>query len=107
MTLIEKEEIIMGDDNTAEVLNTFFSAIVSNLKIEGFSNCDSLANNIRDPVFKCIVKKRNHPNTLAMEEVKENVDIVAKLSKRMRIYSLKSLFQILMILPKNQIFYPY
>ena len=62
ITLIEKEEIIMGDDNTAEVLNTFFSNIVSNLKIEGYSNCDPLANNIRDPVLKYIVKYRNHPS---------------------------------------------
>ena len=54
MTIIVKEEIIMGDHNTAEVLNTFFSNNVSNLKFEGYSNCDPLANNIRDPVFKCI-----------------------------------------------------
>ena len=40
IALIEKEEIIMGGDNTAEVLNIFFSNIVSNLKIEGYSNCD-------------------------------------------------------------------
>ena len=40
MTIREKEGIIMADDNTAEVLNTFFSNIVSNLKIEGHSNCD-------------------------------------------------------------------
>ena len=69
ITLIEKEEIIMGDDNTAEVLNTFFSNIVSNLKIEGYSNCDPLANNIRDPVLKCIVKYRNHPSILAIGDV--------------------------------------
>ena len=31
--LIVKEEIIVGDYNTAKVLNTFFSNIVSNLKI--------------------------------------------------------------------------
>ena len=41
----------MGDDNTAEVLNILFSNTVSNLKIEGYSNCDTLANNIRDPVL--------------------------------------------------------
>ena len=67
--LIEKEEIIMGNDNTAEVLNTFFSNIVSNLKIEGYSNCDPLANNIRDSVLKCIVKYRSHPSMLAIGEV--------------------------------------
>ena len=59
----------MSDDNTAEVLNTFFSNIVSNLKIEGHSNCDPLANNIKDPVLKCIVKYRNHPSILAIGEV--------------------------------------
>ena len=50
-------------------MNTFFSNIVSNLKIEGYSNCDPLANNIRDPVLKCIVKYRNHPSILAIGEV--------------------------------------
>ena len=40
MAIREKEGIIMADDNNAEVLNTFFSNIVSNLKIEGHSNCD-------------------------------------------------------------------
>ena len=69
MTLIEKEEIIMGDDNTVEILSNFFSNIVSNLKIEGYSNCDPLANNIKDPVLKCIVKYRNHPSILAIAEV--------------------------------------
>ena len=60
----------MGDDNTAEVLNTFFSNIVINLKIEGYSNCDLSASNIRDPVLKCIVKIcRNQPSILAIGEV--------------------------------------
>ena len=59
----------MDDDNTAEVLNTFFSNIVSNLKIEGYSNYDPSANNIIDPVLKCIVKYRNHPSILAIGEV--------------------------------------
>ena len=38
MTLIDKEEIIMGDCNTAKFLNTFFSNIVSNLNIPEYSN---------------------------------------------------------------------
>ena len=69
MTLIETEEIVMGDDNTVEVLNNFFSNIVSNLKTEGYSNCDPSVNNIKDPVLKCIVKYRNHPSILAIAEV--------------------------------------
>ena len=59
----------MDDDNTVEVLNTFFSYIVSNLKIKGYSNCDPLASNIRDPVLKRIVKYRNLPSILAIGEV--------------------------------------
>ena len=58
----------MGDDNTAEILNTFFSNIVSNFKIERYSNCAPLTNNIRDPVLKCILKYRNHPNIPAAGE---------------------------------------
>ena len=69
MTLIDNEEIIMGDYNTAKVLNTFFSNIVSNLNIAEYSNCEPLANNISDPILKCVVKYRNHPSILAIGEV--------------------------------------
>ena len=34
ISFIDREEIIMGNDNTTEILNTFFFNIVSNLKIE-------------------------------------------------------------------------
>ena len=70
MTLIDKEEIIiMGDYSIAKVLKTFFSNIVSNLNIAEYSNCKPLANNISDPVLKCVVKYRNHPSILAIGEV--------------------------------------
>ena len=59
----------MGDYNAAKVLNTFFSDIVSNLNIAEYSNCEPLANNISDPVLKCLVKYRNHPIILAIGEV--------------------------------------
>ena len=68
-TLIDKEEIIVGDNNTAKVLNTFFSNIVSNLNIAEYSNCEALANNICDTVLKCVVKYMNHPGILAIGEV--------------------------------------
>ena len=74
ITLIEKEEIITGDDNTQEILNTFFSNIVRDLKIELYSNCDPLANNIRDPVLKCKVKYRNHPSILLLEKSTTKTD---------------------------------
>ena len=68
-TLIDKEEIITGDYNTAKVLNTFFFNIVSNLNIAEYSNCQPIANNISDPVLKCVVKYRIHPSILAIREV--------------------------------------
>ena len=46
MTLIDNEEVIMDDCNTAKVLNTFFLNIVINLNIVEYSNCEPLANNI-------------------------------------------------------------
>ena len=69
MTLIDDEEITMDNCNTAKVLNTFFSNIVSNLNIAEYSNCEPLASNISDPVLKCVVKHRNHPSILAIGEV--------------------------------------
>ena len=69
MILIGKEKIIPGDYNTAKVLNTPFSNIVSNLNITGYSNWKPLANNISDPVLKCVVKHRNHPSMVAIGEV--------------------------------------
>ena len=66
MTLIGKEEINVGDYNTAKVLNTFFFNIVSNLNSAEYSNCGPLVNNISDPVLKCVVKYRNHPSMPAL-----------------------------------------
>ena len=46
-----------------------FLILLVTLTIEEYSNCDPLANNIRDSVLKYIVKYRNHPSILAIEEV--------------------------------------
>ena len=69
MTLIDEEEIIIGDCNTVKVLNTFFSNTVNNLNIAEYSNCETVANYISDLVLKCVVKYRNHPSILAIGEV--------------------------------------
>ena len=69
MTLIDKEEIIVGEYYSAKVLNTFFFNIVSNLNIAEYLNCEPLANNISDPVLKCVVKHGNHPSILVIGEV--------------------------------------
>ena len=54
---------------TAQILKTFFSNIVSNLKSEEYANCDLISDNINDAVIKFIVKYCNHPNILKMGEV--------------------------------------
>ena len=53
MTLIDNEEIIMDDCNTAKILNSFFSNIVSHLNIAEYLNCESLANNINTCFKMC------------------------------------------------------
>ena len=39
ITLIEEDESVESDSNTAQILNTFLSNIVSNLKIAKYANC--------------------------------------------------------------------
>ena len=69
VTLIEEDEIVESDINTAQILNTFFSNIVSNLKIAEYVNCDPISGNINDPVIKSSVKYHNHPSILKIGEV--------------------------------------
>ena len=69
VNLIEEDEIIESDINTAQILNTFFSNIVSNLKIAEYVNCDPIWDNINDPVIKSSVKYRNHPSILKIGEL--------------------------------------
>ena len=64
MTLIDNKEIVMDDCNPIKVLSTFFSNIVSYLNIAEYSNCEPLANNISDPILKCVVTYRNHPTNI-------------------------------------------
>ena len=69
ITLIEEDEIIGNDSDTARVLNTFFSNIVSNLKIPEYTKCDPVSEFISDSVLKSIAKYRNHPSILKIGEV--------------------------------------
>ena len=46
ITLVEGGEIINEDGKNAEILNTFFSNAVKNLKIPAYQDADPLANNI-------------------------------------------------------------
>ena len=59
--LVESDKII---SNTAQILNTFLSNIVSNLKIPEYVENNPISGNIKDPILKLIVKYRNHPSIL-------------------------------------------
>ena len=69
ITLIEENEIVSNDENTAQVLNTFFSNIVSSLNIPEYDTSDPISDNISDPIIKLIVKYRKHPSILTIGEV--------------------------------------
>ena len=69
LTLIEEYEIVESDINTAQILNTFFSNIVSNLKIAEYANCDPISDKINNPVIKSIGKYRSHTSMLKKGEV--------------------------------------
>ena len=51
ITLVTGEEIINEDWENTEILDTFFSNAVKNLKIPEYQETDPLANNIYHPIF--------------------------------------------------------
>ena len=66
INLVEKGEILKKDLDTADVLNTFFGSIVKNLKINAYSNFDSMINHVKDPNLRAILKYKDHPSILAI-----------------------------------------
>ena len=69
LTLIEEDEIVESDINIAQILNTFFFIIESNLKIAEYANCDPISHITNNPVIKSSVKYRSHPNMLKIGEL--------------------------------------
>ena len=57
--LVENDELIKTDLETAEVFNNFFSNIVQNLQISRYTNEEPIVSNINDPTLKAILKYRN------------------------------------------------
>ena len=55
------------DLETAEVLNKFFSNVVQNLDILRNSNNEPLVSNTNDATLKAILKYRNHPSIIAIQ----------------------------------------
>ena len=68
--LVEDNKIISEDKVNAELLNSFFSNTVKNLKIPEFSDSNPLAENIPHTIFKAILKYKNHPSIIAIKNAK-------------------------------------
>ena len=84
ITLVEGEEIITEDGENAEILNKFFSNAVKNLKIPEYQEADPLANNISHPIFRAMMKFRNHPSVIAIKNLNRvNVEDVEKEIRRL------------------------
>ena len=69
ITLVEGEEIINEDGENAEIFNTFFSNAVKNLKTPEDQETDSLGNSISHPIFRAILKYRNHPSIISIKNL--------------------------------------
>ena len=69
INLIEKDKIIKTNINTANVLNTFFSTIISNLNFPEYQVSDPISNNVSDPVLKSILKYKDHPSIKAIKKI--------------------------------------
>ena len=72
INLTENEKMLTSESETAETLNNFFSNIVKKLNIPKFNSNNSVTKNIKDPVFKAILKYKNHPSILAIQKYSKN-----------------------------------
>ena len=72
ITLVEDETVTKQDEQNSEILNTFFSNAVKNLKIPRFSNTNSLAERLSNPTLKSIVKNKNSPSIVAIRNASNN-----------------------------------
>ena len=69
ITLIDNGEVAATEEDTANVSNTFFSNVVTNLKIPEYADYDPIAKNISHPILKVIARYRNHPSIITIGEV--------------------------------------
>ena len=68
INLTENEKMLTSESETAETLNNFFSNIVKKLNIPKFNSNNSVTENIKDPVFKAILKYKNHSSIHAIQK---------------------------------------
>ena len=67
ITLVDKGNIISDDTKIAEIMNTYFSNIVENLKIQGY-NCIDDDDGSTDQISYTVDKFKYHPIILKIKE---------------------------------------
>ena len=65
INLIEKGETFKSESEIVEILNKFISNIVKSLGIP-LSFFNPIIENMKNPVFKAILKYKSHPSILAI-----------------------------------------
>ena len=65
--LIENETVESCPIKTSKICSDYFANIVNSLEITKYSEYNSTADSIEDPILKSIVKYRCHPSILAIE----------------------------------------
>ena len=70
--LTKNEKIFTSESETTETLNSVFSNLIKKLEIPKFNSNDSVTKNIKDLVFKAILKYKNHPSILAIQKYNKN-----------------------------------
>ena len=75
INLSEKWESVKTQLETAEVLNKFFSDIVNNLEISKYSKYKSFIDNIEDQTLRAILKYKNHPSIIAIQNKFKGGDV--------------------------------
>ena len=62
--------MICEDKDNAEILKSFISDAVKNLKIPKFSNSNPLVEHIPHPVFNAILQYKNHPSIIVIKNAR-------------------------------------
>ena len=67
ITLIAEDGIITDDKKIAETFNTFYTNIVTNLKIPEYKDQEFIDNCIADPISTILAKYKNHPSIIRIK----------------------------------------
>ena len=79
INLVEKGEILKTDLGTAKVLNTFFGNMGKIIEINQYSNFDALIINAEDPNLRAILRYKDHPSILAIQnKYKNEINLLLK-----------------------------